>query len=219
MGKVLKSAEPAAFRAALEAVGRVLEHTGMTWWIQDGTLLGALRHGGPIPGDKDVDIGIMAAEFTPALIDALKSAGLAVSRTRAVDHRLRLFIRIRHNGFPVDIFGMYDEGDRWSYSVNHRWLRIDNIFTPFRIGRVRYMGLEVPCPEPAEQYLVEAYGPDWRIPVSQWHCAFSPHNLRVVGGGAARLFYRYRHWVWRRRVARLRPSVPVATIAPQQGTA
>jgi hypothetical protein len=214
-----KSAEPAAFRAALAAVGRVLDQSGITWWIQDGTLLGAVRHGGPIPGDKDVDIGIFASEFRPSLIRDLKAAGLAVTRTRTVDDRLRLFIRIRHNGFPVDIFGMYDEGDRWSYSVTHRRLRIDNIFTPFRIGRGRYLDLDVPCPEPAERYLVEAYGPDWRVPVPQWHCAFSPHNLSVAGGSVARLHYRYRHSAWRRRMARRRPSEPTAASAPQQGTA
>ena len=215
-----KSAEPAAFRAALAAVGRVLDQSGITWWIQDGTLLGAVRHGGPIPGDKDVDIGIFASEFRPSLIGDLKAAGLAVTRTRAVDHRLRLFIRIRHDGFPVDIFGMYDEGDRWSYSIDHRRLRVDNLFTPFSIGRIDYMGLEVPCPEPPERYLVEAYGPDWPVPVSEWHCAFSPHNLRVAGGSLAQLRYRYRRSVWHRRKARLRrPSEPVAAGAPQGGAA
>jgi hypothetical protein len=207
--------EPAAFRAALEFVGGVLDRAGVVWWIQDGTLLGAIREGGPIPGDKDIDLGVFARTFRPSLLQDLAAAGLAISRARGPDHRHRLLVRVHHRGVQIDIFGMYEEGDRWSYSIAHHGLRIDNVFTPFGIGRTTFMGLAVPCPDPPERYLLEAYGPAWRIPNSEWHCAFSPFNLRVHGGPLAHLYYRHRRWKWRRRIGR----EISARAVPQTGSA
>lgn len=43
---------------------------GFPFWADGGTMLGALRHKGIIPWDKDIDIGLLAPDF-PRLIDLL----------------------------------------------------------------------------------------------------------------------------------------------------
>ena len=102
---------------------------------------------------------------------------------------------------PVDIFGMYEVGDRWNYTCVFRGLKVENSFSPFGIAHIKFLGLDVPCPDPAEAYLVSEYGNGWRQPVSDWHYAFSPHNLRLVGGHLARLHYRMRYAEWRTKIA------------------
>ncbi len=47
----------------LKAVMDVCDRHGLRWWADGGTCIGAIRHGGFIPWDDDVDIGMPRADF------------------------------------------------------------------------------------------------------------------------------------------------------------
>lgn len=47
----------------LQEVVRVLDELNITYYMQGGTMLGAIRHGGFIPWDDDVDLGIPRADY------------------------------------------------------------------------------------------------------------------------------------------------------------
>ena len=47
----------------LQEVTRVLEELNIPYFMQGGTMLGAIRHGGFIPWDDDVDLGISRADY------------------------------------------------------------------------------------------------------------------------------------------------------------
>ena len=47
----------------LEVFKKICEDHGLYYWILGGTLIGALRHGGFIPWDDDLDVGILEEDY------------------------------------------------------------------------------------------------------------------------------------------------------------
>lgn len=47
----------------LDAVSGFFERHNITWFLDSGTVLGAMRHGGFIPWDDDIDIGMLRDDF------------------------------------------------------------------------------------------------------------------------------------------------------------
>ncbi|CAE8603704.1 unnamed protein product, partial [Polarella glacialis] len=60
--------------AMLQAIDERLEKAGITYWVTGGTLLGAIRHGGFIPHDDDLDIELLEEDLPRAQV-ALGSVG------------------------------------------------------------------------------------------------------------------------------------------------
>lgn len=58
---------------ALQEIDRVCRLHGIRWFLHGGTLLGALRHGGPIPWDDDVDIAFLRADYERFRAEAVPS--------------------------------------------------------------------------------------------------------------------------------------------------
>jgi len=61
-GTVLRRAQLKMLDILLE-FDRVCRKNGLTYWIDFGTLLGAVRHGGFIPWDDDIDLSMPTADY------------------------------------------------------------------------------------------------------------------------------------------------------------
>lgn len=59
--------------ALLKELDYVCKQNNLTYWIDFGTLLGAVRHKGFIPWDDDIDVGMMREDYDK-IIDAIKKS-------------------------------------------------------------------------------------------------------------------------------------------------
>jgi lipopolysaccharide cholinephosphotransferase len=102
-------------------IDRICKNNKIEYWLDGGTLLGAYRHGGFIPWDDDIDVGVRRADFEKiqiALLAELPSHFFLQSQETEQNYKHE-FIKIRdtrtsngakldakyqHRGLFVDIF-------------------------------------------------------------------------------------------------------------------
>lgn len=158
---------------ALHDLKALLRGTKTPFFLISGTLLGYLREGRMLPGDKDIDIGIFEDDYDQKKLEkAFRRSPVFV--VKRLDNSNRL--RVAHvNGVWIDVFPHYREGDLiWHDGTSTRWSN-----TPFEIGTMTVDGEEYEIPQPPELYLDENYG-DWRTPNGMFDVRYEAPNSQVT---------------------------------------
>ena len=93
----------------LGILDKMCKRHGLTYWIEYGTLLGAVRHGGFIPWDDDTDVAMPRADFEKAydlMHDELARYGITLEYGINELAWLQLHYRHRETGIWIDISPM-----------------------------------------------------------------------------------------------------------------
>lgn len=154
----------AALRRCLRDTCDVLNAHGIRYWCDFGTLLGLVREGDLILGDKDVDLCI-AADEKPRVMElqaAFATRGYRLTGQGGAAKRLLRILDTR-TPFYVDIYPYLREGER----LRSVWRSPEEDLPAGLVASLRALeafGTRVPVPADAHALLLHRYGADYGRP-------------------------------------------------------
>lgn len=162
------------YKKALRTCADVMDSCKLRWWIDHGTLLGAVREGDFLPEEhSDIDLlfDLSSLSSRKEVADSLLKAGITI-RTITNCCGIGGGFNVTCENILVDIgyYGAY--GDKALVMTN----RVDGKMVVKvlpkhlydRLTQIRLAGDLYPAPYPPEEYLELYYGKDWRIPKTDW---------------------------------------------------
>lgn len=155
-------------RRLLKKFDRLCRRQKWHYWIESGTLLGAVRDNKIIPWDDDVDVSMLIHDCAQLFRnkEVLKSYGLEPAFVE--EHQIYKVYLIGDYSTWIDIFPRKLIKDRYEFSHETtrrvwpgEWFEKDALdgHQMYRLGNIHVKGPIHPIP-----YLKRMYGPQWRIP-------------------------------------------------------
>jgi len=145
---------------------KILDRLNIKYYIQDGTLLGAIRHNHFIPWDWDVEISVFSEEVIDKLdllISEIKLSGFMIEKYYKDFSKLKIdFV----GKLAQDITGYTIKG--WNHDKQKKifWRRTYKIPDHFILNmkKIYFFDRHHFAPFPPEKYLEYQYG-DWKTPL------------------------------------------------------
>ena len=180
----------------LEKVKEVLTMNGIVYWLDFGTLLGAVRENDFIAHDIDIDFGCMYNKDVVKKIEEIFTKNnIKKYREFTVDDQI-VEQTYEYKGLAFDIFYYSTDGvEKWSYGFTYENSKLDKKIYENRdistgLEGVRYIspigGVETMIfknneyyvPKNTHEYLKLNYGENYMTPNKNWDSIEDPNNQK-----------------------------------------
>jgi hypothetical protein len=161
----------------LKILDAIFKRHSLSYWLQDGTLLGLYREKNFISHDHDSDIGVNFNDISPNVIKEIYSAGFRHKYVLGeVDNSL--VIGLTRKKCKTDLFFYYSRGNIVYHSAftRNEDIRIDYEYTPFGVKNSIFLKHNFLIPDNELKFIETKYGTNWNLPDKDWDYAYSPKN-------------------------------------------
>jgi len=152
----------------LKEVKKILDENDIKFWIDAGTLLGAIRDNDFIEWDKDIDISTMEKNKNKIadLKNEFNKIGKFGAHIRENDYLASHYIL--KGDFKIDIYYWKDIGNEYICYANREFISVISPEYFKKLKKIRFKDIEIPVPDNTIEYLKEHYGESWIIPDKNW---------------------------------------------------
>ena len=169
-------------RDDLAVLSTVFEQLQVRWSLQGGSVLGSYRDGGFLPQESDVDLVILAEDWSREVEQAVQELGFRtwIHHQNTEDNGLHVCWQRGDHPWIFDVYPTYQGtfwGTRLRYNGGDRYWRY--YFPPEFLEETRqeeFLGVSVRIPADTDGYLRWLYGDDYRTPISDadWDWKMQP---------------------------------------------
>ncbi len=182
----------------LRDVASVLEKYNCTYWLNDSTLLGAIRNNDFITNSKNTALGVWAADFdVRAIRELLHKYGCRFGRLQGKPDD-GMLITLQRAGTHIDLYFFYPLNTSAAakkaqiycssysllkpYATSNQAQRFDYIYPDFMpLVRSNFRGLKFWIPKKATHFLEATYGKSWNTLQEERNITLKPLNIEPRG--------------------------------------
>ena len=162
--KLIKDLELKTIYDVLDEAIEILNGEYFNPWLSAGTVLGLYRDDALIPHDTDIDLATLCFKGYdyPQLIKAFKAEGFSLQRKVTHEGEIMQLAFVK-DFVLIDIYFYYS----WSEKRFINCTDSGMLYLPKRFfdGETKFGDYRVPAP--VDEYLLYAYGENWRIPETE----------------------------------------------------
>lgn len=156
----------------------VLTKHNVTYWLQDGTLLGYVREKNLISHDKDTDIGLFWSdiEYRKDIIKEIIKLGFRISKIKGY-MKDSLLLTFSRDNQSTDLFFYYYNKDKiYHCATGKKWQIYQYYYEPFIVKKVEFLDYNFFVPNDELKFIETKYGKDWQISKPKWRNITDPVN-------------------------------------------